>query len=364
MAEHLAMLDRVHARADELHVVLFEVYGLFQRASHALSAGDYPQARRLADDALADRPPLPRRQRRGRLRRRLVPVRPRPRRTAGDVARERAHARRQPPPADVADRRRAQRSSPPVASTRRGSTSRISSVSMACSCATTRCSCPARARWPRWRVAIDDPERAAIVRRSLEPYADRIATSGLAGISIGPVSRLRRAGRRRRPATSPRASARHRNGRPTRPRGRTSWATARCRPTRPRAPSRTRPRRPRPWRHGRHALTGPAACRRRTASPPPPAHAARMARGRSGWSARSPDQRPAAPAGRGAVGDVDEVAVVGGHELEPADRLERLAGPVVQVAEHVPLTQVVVAHLLRHLGRRDPSCAAPPCRSP
>jgi len=37
-------------------------------------------------------------------------------------------------------------------------------------------------------VAIDDPERAAIVRRSLEPYAERIATSGLAGISIGPVS--------------------------------------------------------------------------------------------------------------------------------------------------------------------------------
>ncbi len=35
---------------------------------------------------------------------------------------------------------------------------------------------------------IDDPARAAVIQHALEPYADRIATSGLAGISIGPVS--------------------------------------------------------------------------------------------------------------------------------------------------------------------------------
>jgi hypothetical protein len=37
-------------------------------------------------------------------------------------------------------------------------------------------------------VVIDDRTRAEVIRQSLEPYADRIATSGLAGISIGPVS--------------------------------------------------------------------------------------------------------------------------------------------------------------------------------
>ena len=37
-------------------------------------------------------------------------------------------------------------------------------------------------------IAIDDPARAAVLRAALEPYADRIATSGLAGISVGPVA--------------------------------------------------------------------------------------------------------------------------------------------------------------------------------
>lgn len=37
--------------------------------------------------------------------------------------------------------------------------------------------------------ALDDPPRAAMLRQALEPYADRLAVSGLAGISIGPVAR-------------------------------------------------------------------------------------------------------------------------------------------------------------------------------
>jgi hypothetical protein len=37
-------------------------------------------------------------------------------------------------------------------------------------------------------VALGDRERALVLRRALEPYAARIAVSGLAGISIGPVS--------------------------------------------------------------------------------------------------------------------------------------------------------------------------------
>ena len=106
MAEHLAMLDEFTARADELHVVLFQVYGMFQRASHALSAGDYAEARRLADAALAAG-----RRSHGvnaevayagvwfRLALDLGTL-------PATLRRERAHVRRQPPPADVADRRR------------------------------------------------------------------------------------------------------------------------------------------------------------------------------------------------------------------------------------------------------------------
>ena len=55
-------------------------------------------------------------------------------------------------------------------------------------------------------VAMDDPARAAVVQRALAPYADRIATSGLAGISIGPVSHYV-GWPPRRPATSRRPSA-------------------------------------------------------------------------------------------------------------------------------------------------------------
>ena len=38
-------------------------------------------------------------------------------------------------------------------------------------------------------AALGDTERAGVLRRALEPYADRLAVSGLGGISIGPVSR-------------------------------------------------------------------------------------------------------------------------------------------------------------------------------
>ena len=38
-------------------------------------------------------------------------------------------------------------------------------------------------------AALGDTVRAGVLRQALEPYADRIAVSGLAGISIGPVSR-------------------------------------------------------------------------------------------------------------------------------------------------------------------------------
>ena len=52
IAEHEAMLDEFERRAGELHLRLFQVYAMFQRASDALSAGDFDTARRLADEAL------------------------------------------------------------------------------------------------------------------------------------------------------------------------------------------------------------------------------------------------------------------------------------------------------------------------
>jgi hypothetical protein len=53
MEEHLAMLDSFKTTASELHLPMFEVYAQFIEASHALSAGRYAEARRLADSALA-----------------------------------------------------------------------------------------------------------------------------------------------------------------------------------------------------------------------------------------------------------------------------------------------------------------------
>ncbi len=57
------------------------------------------------------------------------------------------------------------------------------------------------------------------------------------------------------------------------------------------------------------------------------------------------------------VGDVDEVGIVTGDQLEPPRRIERVARPVVEVGQHVPLPQVVVAHPGGYFARRGPSCA-------
>ncbi len=53
MEEHLAMLDTFQTKATDLHLPLFDVYAQFIAASHELSAGRYAEARRLADSALA-----------------------------------------------------------------------------------------------------------------------------------------------------------------------------------------------------------------------------------------------------------------------------------------------------------------------
>ena len=190
MAEHLAMLDEFTAacrRAARRRCS--RCTAMFQRASHALSAGDYAEARRLADDALAAG-------RRSHGVNAEVAYAGVWFRLALDLGRLPATLpesermlRRQPAAADVADRRRARPSSPPAASTTPGSTSRTSSALDGVQHARQPDVPPGDVharRGARWPSTI--PTRAAVVRRALEPYADRIATSGLAGISIGPVS--------------------------------------------------------------------------------------------------------------------------------------------------------------------------------
>ena len=187
MAEHLAMLDEFIARADELHVVLFQVYGMFQRASHALSEGDYAEARRLADAALAAG-----------------------RRSHG-VNAEVAYAGvwfrlaldLGTLPATLAESERMYAANPrlrmwqiavvrSLVAAGRLDDARVHYEDLVgpdgVQLRDNQMFLPGTCTLAEVAVVIDDPERAAIVRRSLEPYAARIATSGLAGISIGPVS--------------------------------------------------------------------------------------------------------------------------------------------------------------------------------
>jgi DNA-binding SARP family transcriptional activator len=187
MAEHLAMLDEFEARAAEAHLVLYEVYARFQRASHALAAGRYDEAERLADAALAagrrshginaevayagvwfrlalDRGTLadtvPQSERMYAANRRLrmwqIAV-VRGLVAAGRLDDARAHFE------DLVGLD--------------GVHLRDNQMYLPATCTLTEVA-----------VALGDARRAAVLRSALEPYAGRIAASGLAGIAIGPVS--------------------------------------------------------------------------------------------------------------------------------------------------------------------------------
>src|SRR4051794_13270057 len=70
-----------------------------------------------------------------------------------------------------------------------------------------------------------------------------------------------------------------------------------------------------------------------------------------------------APEGSQAIGDVGEIGVdLGDHAEEPAG-LDDVAGPVVQVADDIPLPQMVLSDLLRYAAPRSISFSAP-LRSP
>jgi tetratricopeptide (TPR) repeat protein len=187
MSEHLAMLDEFAARAAELHLPLFETYGRFQRASHALSAGDFAEARRLADDALATG-------RRSHGVNAEIAYAGVWFRLALDLGRL---------PETLPESERMLAANPrlrmwQIAVVRAlVETDRIDDARAhfedlvgpdAVNMRDNQMFLPATAALAEVALAVGDPVRAAVVQRALEPYVERIATSGLAGISIGPVS--------------------------------------------------------------------------------------------------------------------------------------------------------------------------------
>ncbi|MET0461395.1 MAG: BTAD domain-containing putative transcriptional regulator [Ilumatobacteraceae bacterium] len=187
MDEHLAMLAEFRTRSTELHIPLFEVYALFIDASHELSAGNYDEAQRLADEALAagvrshgvnaqvayagvwyrlslDRGLLPA----------TIPEAERmlvanPRLRMWQIALVRAL---------VADGRLDE------ARVLFEDLVGLDAVHMR----DNQMFIPTSCTLVEVAAALGDRARAEVLRRTLEPYANRIAVSGLAGISIGPVS--------------------------------------------------------------------------------------------------------------------------------------------------------------------------------
>jgi tetratricopeptide (TPR) repeat protein len=187
MDEHLAMLAEFRTRSSELHIPLFEVYALFIEASHELSAGNYEQAQRLADEALATG-----------IRSHGVNAQVA---YAGVWYRISLDLGRLP--ATIPEAERMLAANPrlrmwQIALVRalvadgRLDDARVlfedlvglDGVHMR----DNQMFIPTACTLAEVAIVLGDRERAVVLRRALEPYAARIAVSGLAGISIGPVS--------------------------------------------------------------------------------------------------------------------------------------------------------------------------------
>jgi hypothetical protein len=187
MDEHLAMLEEFRTRSTELHIPLFEVYALFIEASHELSAGNYAEAQRLADEALA-----------AGIRSHGVNAQVA---YAGVWYRISLDLGRLP--ATIPEAERMLAANPrlrmwQIALVRalvadgRLDDARVQFEDLvgldAVHMRDNQMFIPTTCTLAEVAVVLGDRERAAVLRRALEPYADRIAVSGLAGISIGPVS--------------------------------------------------------------------------------------------------------------------------------------------------------------------------------
>ena len=337
--EHRALLAEFRARAAALHIPTYEVYAHFIEASHRLAAGEYDEARRLADLALETG------------------------RSAHGVNAEIVYAGIMFRMAQDLDQRAEliDESARMMAANPRMRLWQIAHLGALVDAGRldevrpilediigedgvrlpdnqmfliSTCALVAAA------AALGDRERALVLRRALEPYAERFAVSGLGGISIGPVQPLRRhrregdrRHRRRRAVPPPRRQRGRAAGQPgprSPERGRI-WRTP-CQPVA--VPATRRQRRSRPPRRGGSPGRSDSCC----------AGGDDEAHGRVRITSPSPDD-----ALRRSGQVVEEVG--GRHEEQAAgDGGREVEDPVVvarRIAdEHVP------EHLLDHARRR------------
>ena len=186
--DHLRLLAEFRERATALHMPLYLTYALFIESGHRLAAGEYAEAERLADEALA----VGRAshggnaeivyggvqyllaQDRGRLASTLPAIEQlaatHPRLQMWKVAMLSALL-------DAGRSEEARQIFEGFVGTR---SLRVlgNQIFLPAACALAQAS-----------VQLGDAPRAAVLHHALEPYAERLAVSGIVGISVGPVSR-------------------------------------------------------------------------------------------------------------------------------------------------------------------------------
>lgn len=185
--EHLEMLARFRSRAADLHLTLFEVYGAFMQAARLLSTGRYAEAQQEADAALERgvrshgvnaqityagiryRIELDQ----GRIARtvdeseRMVASNPRLRMWQVALVRSLVEVDRHDDAAALLAE---------LVGTD-GVALRDNQMFLLQTCVLTEVA-----------EALGDTGRCAVLQEALEPYAGRVAVSGLAGMTIGPIS--------------------------------------------------------------------------------------------------------------------------------------------------------------------------------
>jgi DNA-binding SARP family transcriptional activator len=186
--EHLQLLERFRARATALHQPLYLTYALFIEAGHRLATGDVAEAERLADEGLA----LGRKSHganaeivHGGLRFLVAQHR-------GVLASTLTDSERM---AKLHPRLRMWKVAmlgALIDAGRRDDARQILASFVDAHVLKLRDNqifLPAACALAQAAADLDDSERAGVLHRALEPYAERLAVSGLGGISVGPVSR-------------------------------------------------------------------------------------------------------------------------------------------------------------------------------
>jgi DNA-binding SARP family transcriptional activator len=186
--EHLRLLERFRARATALHQPLYLTYALFIEAGHRLATGDPAEAERLNDEALT----LGRRSHganaeivHGGIRYLLAQYR-------GNLASTLSESERM---ATLHPRLRMWKVAILGALIDAGRSDEAHRIlasfvdTRAVKLRDNQIFLPAACALAQAAADLGDPERAGVLHRVLEPYAERLAVSGLGGISVGPVSR-------------------------------------------------------------------------------------------------------------------------------------------------------------------------------